>query len=181
MAVITFLPTTVVADRTPETGYMTIGKNSSGVNRQAVLSFEALAVPGTVDSVTLNLSWNNSAAGEGFSAAVTHCATVLNTSHEYQMSGPNGSVSVFLNAYSTEQPFTVTLSGLSANAKSTSKAVLKDASITVSYTPGSVRSVEVKKDGAFTPVSSMDVKVNGSYVSVEGASVRRSGTWEVLF
>ena len=119
--------------RTPTAGYMTIGYTSGGTNQDADITFPALGITGVVSEVRLYYAWNNSSAGEGFSASTTHKAG----SNTYSITGASGSGSVVLTSgYSNTASWTINLCGATAT-NSTSKGYIKSASslyVIVTYT-----------------------------------------------
>jgi hypothetical protein len=106
---------------------MTIGMSSGGTNYGAQITFPALSIPnGKVISVTLHVSWNNDAAGEGWRAAGTHKATVGGNTYTYAVSGVADSRDVPLTSgWSETSPFVVDLHSYST-ADGTSKGYIKD-------------------------------------------------------
>lgn len=136
MATVQIYNSWVSYDRQPSPGYMTIGKNSSGTNRWGIVGFPAINVPGIITEVRLYMPWNNSEAGEGFSASTTHQATIGGNVYDYPISGGSGTAQVVLAAgWSIEAPFEVDLRGKSSNSNSTSKGYSQSPYLIVTYTP----------------------------------------------
>jgi len=137
MATKTIQKIAIVCSRVPKTGYMTIGKNSSGTNQNAQVTFPALDISSAIiDEVRLNMPWNNSLANEGFQASTTHQATVNGYVYSYPISGSSGTATVALwGGWSNTQAFVVDLRGQSSNSNSTSKGYSQSPYIVVTYTP----------------------------------------------
>ncbi len=133
MATKTINYSSLTNSRTPTTGYMTIGYSSGGTNQDADITFPALGITGVISEVRLYYAWNNSSAGEGFSASTTHKAG----SNTYSITGASGSGSVVLTSgYSNTASWTINLCGATAT-NSTSKGYIKSASslyVIVTYT-----------------------------------------------
>lgn len=128
MATTPIYRTSLVNDRTPTTGYMTIGMSSGGTNYGAQITFPALTVPnGAVIAASLHVAWNNDAANEGWRAAGKHKATIGgNIVATYDVSNDTGSADVSLSGgWSTTSPFVVDLHSYST-ADGTSKGYIKD-------------------------------------------------------
>ena len=134
MATKTVNYTSLTNSRTPKSGWMTIGVSSGGTNQNAQATFPALGVTGTIHSVKLYYSWNNSTAGEGFKASATHKATISGNVETYSISGASGSGNVDLTGYSNVASFVVDLRSHTTTS-STSKGYSKNVYIVVNYTP----------------------------------------------
>lgn len=117
----------------PQAGYMAAGKSSGGKMHTATMTFAPLSVPGSIQSVTLVLPWNNAAAGVGFTKSVTHRVTVGGRDYTYTIGGASGTVRVTIGGYSTTANWTCTLQGLANNANATVKGYQKNIRAEVQY------------------------------------------------
>lgn len=130
----TFNATNYQTTYAPQAGYMAAGKSSGGKMHTATMTFAPLSVPGSIQSVTLILPWNNAAAGVGFTKSVTHRATVGGHDYTYTIGGASGTVRVTIGGYSTTANWTCTLQGLANNANATVKGYQKNIRAEVQYT-----------------------------------------------
>ena len=157
MATTTFNPTSITADRVPSAGYMTIGKNSSGTNRAAVVAFPALSgIVGTITAVRLCFTCDNTDAGEGFSTGAYHIVRQRISGFDgiyYSTKSIGGATGAVTDAemfqivlgttylfYSTTEAFEIKLQGHPDSADSTSKAYLQSSvHIEVDYNPIAIK------------------------------------------
>lgn len=117
----------------PQAGYMAAGKSSGGKMHTATVTFAPLSVPGSIQSVTLVLPWNNAAAGVGFTKSVTHRATAGGRDYTYTIGGASGTVRVAIGGYSTTGNWTCVIQGLASNAAATVKGYQKKIRAEVQY------------------------------------------------
>lgn len=125
---------------------MTIGMASGGTNQNAQLTFPALNVGGAITKVELYVEWDNSSAGEGFSASATHRAAIGANVYTYGVTGSSGSATCELVAgWSTSSSFVVDLRS-SSTSTSTSKGYRRAGCyLIVTYTPFTFNGQEVSE------------------------------------
>jgi hypothetical protein len=168
MATLTFFAQNIDADRTPKVGYSAVGKNGSGENREAAITFPPLDVEGAVLSATVALSWDNAAAGEGFPGTAAHELRQSADTH-YVVSGDAGSVLFALADYSRVAPFTAVLRGDDGSPAGSGKSYVNASiRVVVEFDPGLEGNYFVRVPGGTALV----------WKPVAGLSVFAGGTWK---
>jgi len=172
--------TSLTNSRTPTSGWMTIGMNSSGTNQNAQITFPALNnIPGPIVKVELHIEWSYDSAGEGFATAATHKTTTPypgGTVSQYAISGLSGTKNIDIVAgWDEANSFVLDLRSHSTS-NSTSKGCSKaNCYLIVTYSVFLVNDQPVAKMVCNTlPVHTLILKhmVDGSPVTIETYNFR---------
>lgn len=158
-------------DRVPSSGFMTIGRNSSGTNRTALVTFPPLIVDGTITAVRFNYGWNYYYAHEGFSAAAVHkCSIGADILCSYAISGLVGQDDEYMDlakipasAYTDNWSFTI---GDGGSAVATSKGYYQSVSLYVYYEPG-LQGIEAYTGNKYRVNSKLEAYTGGKYRDIK--------------
>lgn len=164
-------------DRSAASGYMVIGRSSTGNNRTAQATFPALNIDGNIISVKLYYEWDNTAGGEGFKGKFTHRASIGSNQVTYTVDNTSGSGSINLPAgWSNTSSFVVDLRA-HTTATSTTKSYKQGVYIIVTYETGdNIVTATIKgsfnKKVTFIKTAPVKGSINKNVLSIKAAATK---------